>query len=277
MSLVAASRSSNPSRSILSSLFSRTSFASAFFGEGRRGFDGDFLVDMFVLFWLFQDYREGIIHRRDAEFAWFERSRSIRAGFPDGLSFRARRGITMSGILHKPSILSSVEGCVLSASAVQFSSRASQDTQNKVFLLTCVASEYSFYFAEKVFHADWLTLVAVKPFSQHRLPLVRHGRCRDGDDQYAFRPRIGLELLQRRDAVHAWELDVHHDESGKLLNGEPNPLFGCLSLNGLVTLNPEHVAHELSVFLVVFDDEDQLICHKSSDNSPAKAQSHRTQ
>src|SRR5262245_63302837 len=137
--------------------------------------------------------------------------------------------------------------------------------------LARLASKYSFYFAEKVFHADRLSLVAVKSFSQHRLPLVRHGRCRDGDDPYAFRRRIGLELLQRRDAVHAWELDVHQDESGKLLDGEPNPLFGCLSLNGLVTLNPEHVAHELSVFLVVFDDEDQLICHKSSDNSPAKA------
>src|SRR5215467_12719740 len=98
MSLVAASRSSNPSRSIFSSLFSRTSFASAFFGEGRRGFDGDFLVGIFVLFCLFQDYREEIIHRRDAEFTWFDK-------------------LTMSGILHKPSILSSVEGCVLSASA----------------------------------------------------------------------------------------------------------------------------------------------------------------
>jgi hypothetical protein len=46
MSLVAASRSSNPSRSNLSSLFSRTSFASVVFDEGRRGFDGDFLVDI---------------------------------------------------------------------------------------------------------------------------------------------------------------------------------------------------------------------------------------
>ena len=55
--------------------------------------------------------------------------------------------------------------CVLSASALQFSSPASQDTQNKLFLLTCVASEHSFYFAEKVFHANRLTLIAVKPFS----------------------------------------------------------------------------------------------------------------
>src|SRR5262245_9875505 len=103
--------------------------------------------------------------------------------------------------------------------------------------LARLASKYSFYFAEKVFHADRLTLVAVKPFSQYRLSLVCHGRCRDGDDPYTFRPRIRLELLQRRDAVHAWELDVHQDESRKLLDGEPNPLFGCLTLNGFVTFD----------------------------------------
>jgi hypothetical protein len=37
-----------------------------------------------------------------------------------------------------------------------------------------------------------------------------------------------------------------------------------------VALDLEQVAHELTVLLVVFDDEDKLICHKSSDNSPAK-------
>ena len=40
--------------------------------------------------------------------------------------------------------------------------------------------------------------------------------------------------------------------AGELLEGELKPLFGCLSLNGLVTLDLENVAHELSVFLVVF-------------------------
>src|SRR5215467_2389615 len=44
MSLVAASRSSDSSRSRLSSLFSRTSFVSAFWGEVRSDFDRGFLV-----------------------------------------------------------------------------------------------------------------------------------------------------------------------------------------------------------------------------------------
>src|SRR5215475_5075982 len=114
MSLVAASRSSRPSRSILSSLFSRTSCASAFFDEGRRGFDGDFLVDIFVLFWLFQDYCEEIIHRRDAEFAWFDK-------------------FTMSGIRHKP-FIQIVERCVLCASArAIFESSFSGPQKNSFF------------------------------------------------------------------------------------------------------------------------------------------------
>jgi hypothetical protein len=127
-----------------------------------------------------------------------------------------------------------------------------------------VASEHSFYFAEKVFHADRLTLVTVEPFSQHRLPLVRHGRCRDGDDPYSFHCRIRLELLQRRDAVHAWELDVHEDKSGKSLHGELNPLFRCVSLNGLVTLCLKYVAGELAVLVVVLNDEDQFSTYISS-------------
>jgi hypothetical protein len=44
MSLVAASRSSDSSRSRVNSSTFRTSFASAFFREARRGFDGGFLV-----------------------------------------------------------------------------------------------------------------------------------------------------------------------------------------------------------------------------------------
>jgi hypothetical protein len=44
-----------------------------------------------------------------------------------------------------------------------------------------------------------------------------------------------------------------------------------MSLHGLVTFDLKHVPDELPVLLVIFDDKDQLICHKSSDNSPAKA------
>ena len=39
------------------------------------------------------------------------------------------------------------------------------------------------------------------------------------------------------------------------------PSSAVSALNGLVTLDLEHVAHELSVLLVVFDDEDQFASH----------------
>jgi hypothetical protein len=39
------------------------------------------------------------------------------------------------------------------------------------------------------------------------------------------------------------------------------PSSARLTLYGFVTLNLEHVAHELSVFLVVFNDENQLASH----------------
>ena len=47
----------------------------------------------------------------------------------------------------------------------------------------------------------------------------------------------------------------------RLLDSELESLFGGFALYRLVTLNVEHIAHELSVLLVVFDDEDQLVRH----------------
>jgi hypothetical protein len=54
----------------------------------------DFIEAKFAILILFEFFL------MTAEFAWFDRSRSLTAGFLDGLQFRARRGITTSGILH---------------------------------------------------------------------------------------------------------------------------------------------------------------------------------
>src|SRR3990172_1824703 len=200
MSLVAVSRSSDSSRSWLRFLFSRINFARDFLGTRRRGFDGDFLVDiLFPIFYLLR-------------VLW---------------------------------------------------------TFARVTFLTCLTYEDSSYFAEKIFQADGLCLVTVKPFSHHRLPVVRHGRCRDGDDRYTFRFRFRLKLLQRRDAVHAGELDVHKDKSERLLAGELKPFFGCFSLDGPVALDLEHVAAELAVLLIVFDDQYQYASHRFALPTPS--------
>jgi len=45
----------------------------------------------------------------------------------------------------------------------------------------------------------------------------------------------------------------HENEARRFLDSET--FFGCLALYGFVTLDVEHVAHELSVLLIVFDDQ----------------------
>ena len=60
-----------------------------------------------------QPKHQPLFHHRDAEFTWFDK-------------------LTMIGILHKPSILRSVEGCVLGASAVNsFRKRYNQNSHRK--------------------------------------------------------------------------------------------------------------------------------------------------
>jgi hypothetical protein len=68
-------------------------------------------------------------------------------------------------------------------------------------------------------------------------------------------------VLESGNSIHPGELDVHKNEARRFLDSELQSLLGCLTLYGLITLNVEHVAHELSIFLVVFDDEDQLAGH----------------
>ena len=70
-----------------------------------------------------------------------------------------------------------------------------------------------------------------------------------------------LVLGSLRNPIHPGELDVHENEVRRFLDSELKSLLGCLALYGLVTLSLEHIAHQLSVLLVVFDDENQLAAH----------------
>lgn len=77
--------------------------------------------------------------------------------------------------------------------------------------------QYSFNFGKKIFEADWLGLVAIESFGEHRLAVMGHGGCGDGDDGYVRGFRLCPKLFQRRDAVDAGQLDIHEDESRALL------------------------------------------------------------
>src|SRR4029453_15449606 len=53
-------------------------------------------------------------------------------------------------------------------------------------------------------------------------------------------------------------LYVHEHEVRATLRGDPKAVFRASSLDGLVTPRSQNVAHELEIFLVVFDDEHEL-------------------
>ena len=64
-------------------------------------------------------------------------------------------------------------------------------------------------------------------------------------------------LPQRLDAVDARQLDVHQDQVGLALLREPHAVLAGLGLERRVALELQHVAHQLQVLLVVFDDQDR--------------------
>src|SRR5207249_1964471 len=127
--------------------------------------------------------------------------------------------------------------------------------------LTIFQIEHALHFREKFLHADRLGLVAIKSFSQHRLSVMGHGRRRDRDGSNAVCFWVGPQLLQSRDSVHPRQLNVHEDESGRLLQRQLESFFSRLGLYGLVAFDLKHVPDKLPVLLVVFDDQYQFTSH----------------
>src|SRR5207244_13213102 len=93
-------------------------------------------------------------------------------------------------------------------------------------------SEHSLHFQEKFLPSDRLGLVAIKSFSQQRLSVMGHGRRRDRDGSDAVCFWVGPQLLQSRDSVHPRQLNVHEDESGRLLQCQLKSFFSRLGLYG---------------------------------------------
>src|SRR5215470_11250533 len=133
-----------------------------------------------------------------------------------------------------------------------------------MFALSLIRIEHPAYLFKEILHANGLVLIAVKPFSQHRLTVISHGGSGDRNDGYTLRLWVSTKLLQSCNSIHSGELDVHEYEGRRFFQGEFEPFFGCFTLDGLVALNLEHVAHELAVLLVVFDDKDQFASHYPS-------------
>jgi len=83
----------------------------------------------------------------------------------------------------------------------------------------------------------------------------RRYRRRERDDRDARGFRIAANLLEGLDAVDARQLDVHQHQVGHVLLGELDAFLAGDGFQGLVALVLQHVARELHVLVVVFDDQ----------------------
>ena len=66
---------------------------------------------------------------------------------------------------------------------------------------------------------------------------------------------IRAQHAERLDPVHAGKLDVHEHELGQLLGREHDAVLRRVASSVVVPLDLQHVAHELHVARIVFDDQ----------------------
>jgi len=117
---------------------------------------------------------------------------------------------------------------------------------------------------QEALHVDGLALVAVEAGVEDVLAVLGHGRGRDRHDPHGPRGRVFTQPLEGGDAVDPRQLNVHQHESGLAGAGQLDPLFARLRLDGFVSLELKHVAHEPSILFVVLDDQDELTRHGRS-------------
>src|SRR5258706_13668414 len=78
----------------------------------------------------------------------------------------------------------------------------------------------------KALHVDRLGDEPIKTGLVETLAIFLHDRGGHRDDRDRCGRWVRAQLLERRDAVHAWELDIHEDEPGPALAGEGDAVFG---------------------------------------------------
>ena len=114
---------------------------------------------------------------------------------------------------------------------------------------------------DKVTHLEWLALKGVEPGVRNLLPVRGHHRRGHGHDGTLSSGRLGSQPSERLDPIDPGESNVHQDQAWMALLGETDTLFTRFGFDDLVALERQHVSDELSVLVVVLDDEDQLIRH----------------
>src|SRR5439155_8562766 len=107
-------------------------------------------------------------------------------------------------------------------------------------------------------HVDRLRDEAVEARLIEALAIFLHDGGSHRDDRDARRLRILAQVLERGDAVHARELDVHEHELRRALLREDDAIFGVGRLDRREAVVLQEVAGELHVLLVVLDEQDEI-------------------
>ena len=90
------------------------------------------------------------------------------------------------------------------------------------------------------------------------VPVDGHHRCSERHHGDAGSDRIGAQLSEHRDSIHARQLDVHEDEVGRRgIRCQPNARLRIRGVDGAKAVVPQEIARELEILLIVFDDEDR--------------------
>src|SRR5262249_49111726 len=110
-------------------------------------------------------------------------------------------------------------------------------------------------------YADRFALEAVEARGHDLLALLGHDRRRDSDDRDRASGGVSSNPAKGLHASDPGQLDIHQDKRWLLLARQLYALFASPGLDRPVALDLERVAHELQVFGIVLNDEDQLIRH----------------
>ena len=102
---------------------------------------------------------------------------------------------------------------------------------------------------------DRLADIAVETGLGDVLAVLLHDRGCHRHDGDLRSSRILAQRLEGIDAVHARQLNIHEDQVRILFGGELDAVLRRAGFDGRVALDLQHVADELEVSFVVFDDQ----------------------
>src|SRR5713101_408461 len=133
----------------------------------------------------------------------------------------------------------------------------SSTTRTRCATLFLPTFDEALHGGDELLQADRLADEGVEARGGDLAAVARRHRGGERDHRDARRLRVRAQLLERFDAVDAWELDVHQDEVGLLLLRELHALLARDRFDRLIAFRLEDVARELHVFFIVFNDKNQ--------------------